>query len=31
MTRMLAISNGRRSVPVIVEDDKITIGYAGGS
>jgi len=26
---MLAYSKGRRDVPVIVEDDKVTIGYGG--
>ena len=31
MARMLAVSKGRRSVPVIVDGDAVTIGYAGGS
>jgi len=26
---MLTISKGRRSVPVIVEGDKVSIGYGG--
>jgi len=26
---MLGFSKGRRDVPVIVEDDKVTIGYGG--
>jgi len=26
---MLQFSDGRRSVPVIVEDGKVTIGYGG--
>ena len=29
LQRMLAYSKGRRDVPVIVEDDKVTIGYGG--
>ena len=29
MSAMLALSNGVRKVPVIVEDDKVTIGYGG--
>jgi len=26
---MLGYSNGRRAVPVIVDDDKVTIGFGG--
>ena len=29
LQRMLEVSKGRREVPVIVEDDKVTIGYGG--
>ncbi len=29
MADMLAASKGRRDVPVIVEADKVTIGYGG--
>jgi glutaredoxin 3 len=29
MTRMLEYSRGRRLVPVIVEDEKVTIGFGG--
>jgi len=29
LQRMLGYSKGRREVPVIVEDDKVTIGYGG--
>lgn len=29
MDEMVAISKGRRDVPVIIEDDKVTIGYGG--
>ena len=29
MKRMLEFSNGRRSVPVIVEDDNVTVGWGG--
>jgi glutaredoxin len=29
LQRMLDYSKGRRDVPVIVEDDKVTIGYGG--
>jgi hypothetical protein len=29
LERMLAFSKGRRDVPVIVEDGRITIGYGG--
>jgi glutaredoxin len=29
LERMLGYSKGRRDVPVIVEDDKVTIGYGG--
>jgi hypothetical protein len=31
MDEMLGYSKGVRKVPVIVEDDNVTIGYAGGS
>ncbi len=31
LDRMLAYSNGRRQVPVIVEADTVTVGYAGGT
>jgi hypothetical protein len=29
MQRMLSFSGGRRSVPVIVEGEKVTIGWGG--
>jgi len=29
LQRMLGFSKGGREVPVIVEDDKVTIGYGG--
>jgi hypothetical protein len=29
LDRMLSFSKGRRDVPVIVEDGKVTIGYGG--
>jgi glutaredoxin len=29
LERMLKFSKGRRSVPVIVEDSKVTIGFGG--
>ncbi len=29
LARMLEFSKGRRDVPVIVEDGKVTIGYGG--
>ncbi|OPY88120.1 MAG: glutaredoxin 3 [Smithella sp. PtaU1.Bin162] len=29
LSEMLALSGGRRQVPVIVEDDKVTVGFAG--
>ena len=29
LQRMLTYSNGGRSVPVIVEGEKVTIGYGG--
>jgi glutaredoxin len=29
LEEMLVLSKGRRSVPVIVEGDKVTIGYGG--
>lgn len=29
LARMLELSKGRRVVPVIVDDDKVTIGYGG--
>ena len=29
LDRMLGFSKGRRNVPVIVEDEKVTIGYGG--
>ena len=29
MSRMLGYSNGRREVPVIVDDDTVTIGFGG--
>jgi len=29
LQRMLAFTDGRRAVPVIVEDEKVTIGFGG--
>ena len=29
MSQMLEASNGRRDVPVIVEEGRVTIGYGG--
>ena len=29
LARMLAFSNGRRAVPVIVNGDQVTIGFGG--
>jgi glutaredoxin 3 len=29
LTQMLEHSDGRRSVPVIVEDGRVTVGYGG--
>jgi glutaredoxin len=29
LERMLGFSSGRRVVPVIVEDDRVTIGFGG--
>ena len=29
LERMLALSHGRREVPVIVQDGKVTIGFGG--
>jgi hypothetical protein len=29
MTAMLAASGGKRSVPVIVDGEKVTVGYGG--
>lgn len=31
LRRMLAFSKGRREVPVIVDGDSVTIGFAGGT
>ena len=31
LQRMLAYSRGRREVPVIVEGESVTIGFAGGT
>jgi glutaredoxin len=31
LERMLKFSRGRREVPVIVEGDTVTIGFAGGT
>ena len=31
LERMLGYSRGERRVPVIVEDGKVTIGFAGGT
>jgi hypothetical protein len=29
MDEMLTLANGQRKVPVIVEGDKVTVGYGG--
>lgn len=29
MDQMLKFSNGKRQIPVIVQDDQVTIGYGG--
>jgi len=29
MSEMLALSRGRRDVPLIVEEGKVTVGYGG--
>jgi glutaredoxin len=29
LKEMLRLSGGKRQVPVIIEDDKVTIGYGG--
>jgi glutaredoxin len=29
LDEMLAVSGGRRQVPVVVEDGKVTVGYGG--
>ena len=29
LERMLGFTNGRRAVPVIVDDDQVTIGFGG--
>ncbi len=29
MAEMMTVSSGRRDVPVILEGDKVTIGYGG--
>jgi glutaredoxin len=29
LAEMLILSGGKRQVPVILEDDKVTIGYGG--
>ena len=29
LQRMLGLTNGRRAVPVILEDGKVTIGFGG--
>jgi len=29
MAEMMALCKGRRDVPVIVEDGKVTVGYGG--
>jgi len=29
LQRMLAYTDGRRAVPVILEDEKVTIGFGG--
>ena len=31
LERMLAHSKGRREVPVIVEGERVTVGFAGGT
>jgi glutaredoxin 3 len=31
LVEMLALTGGRREVPVIVERGKVTVGYGGGS
>lgn len=31
LERMLAYSKGRREVPVIVDADEVTVGFAGGT
>jgi glutaredoxin len=31
LERMLKFSKGRREVPVIVDGDRVTIGFAGGT
>jgi glutaredoxin len=31
LDEMLKLSNGKREVPVIVEDAKVTIGFGGGT
>ena len=31
MNKMLALSDGRRRIPVIVEGDAISLGFNGGS
>ena len=31
MARMLEYSHGERKVPVIVDDDQVTVGYQGGT
>jgi glutaredoxin len=31
LDEMLRLSDGQRRVPIILEDGKISIGYAGGS
>jgi glutaredoxin len=31
LARMLAYSGGRRAVPVIVENEQVTIGFDGGT
>jgi len=31
LEQMLALNGGQRKVPTIVEGDKVTIGYKGGS
>jgi hypothetical protein len=29
LKQMMAVTGGRRSVPVIVDGDKVTVGYGG--
>ena len=29
LERMLKLANGRRQVPVIIEDGKVTVGFGG--